>query len=368
MTDKTFKILIAKYLSGNTSPDETAILRKEIESDPEKKSYLEEQQELWNSSGKIIFTNKTPETSWKTFREHLNQKSKQPKKKAYYYSIASAIAIIIFSFLIFTLKENPVGEIKSGVAVYTAPIKHILPDSSVVWLGENSKLTLTEPFNKDTRELHLEGEAFFDVKRDESRPFIILTEGIKTRVLGTSFNVRAFPNENSIEIYVEAGRVSFSNTKNNEELILGVKESAVFYKNENLLTKLNTLENTEASAVPQKTKRKPSGKSEYKSAKEKELKNPTNYLMHTTTWKENILLQTVIQGELVNQSLFTSFKNVKIAVKYRKPNGKATVHNHIVKKEIHPGETVKYKIKLSDYFDRTDDVEIKIEEAELLDN
>ena len=80
----------------------------------------------------------------------------------------------------------------------------VLPDGSEVWLNTNSSLRFSEAFEE--RRVELEGEGFFDVVRDESRPFVVATGGLETRVLGTSFNVRAYAEE-EVEVSVKTGRV-----------------------------------------------------------------------------------------------------------------------------------------------------------------
>lgn len=83
----------------------------------------------------------------------------------------------------------------------------VLPDGSKVWLNHNSKLTQESAFNTRTREVTLHGEAFFDIRHDPGRPFIIKTGEVKTTVLGTAFNIRAFPGEDAVTVTVTRGKV-----------------------------------------------------------------------------------------------------------------------------------------------------------------
>jgi len=84
-----------------------------------------------------------------------------------------------------------------------------LPDGSKIWLNADSKLKYPEVFKGDTREVYLNGEAFFDVARNPGRPFIIHLANGMVRVLGTSFNVRAYDNEPVVETSVATGRIAF---------------------------------------------------------------------------------------------------------------------------------------------------------------
>jgi len=84
-----------------------------------------------------------------------------------------------------------------------------LPDGSKIWLNADSKLKYPEIFKGATREIYLNGEAFFDVAKNTNHPFIIhLTNGT-VQVLGTSFNVRAYDNESVVETSVATGRIAF---------------------------------------------------------------------------------------------------------------------------------------------------------------
>lgn len=84
-----------------------------------------------------------------------------------------------------------------------------LSDGSKIWLNADSKLRYPEVFKGDTREVYLNGEAFFDVARSPERPFIIHLANGMVRVLGTSFNVRAYDNEQVVETSVATGKIAF---------------------------------------------------------------------------------------------------------------------------------------------------------------
>lgn len=101
----------------------------------------------------------------------------------------------------------------------TAPLGEIrqiqLPDSSCVWLKSGTILQYSSRYGKQDRCLELiEGEAFFDVQKDDSRPFIVKTGNLETKVLGTAFNIKAYHNRPSIQVWVQQGRVQVSDSAN----------------------------------------------------------------------------------------------------------------------------------------------------------
>jgi len=83
----------------------------------------------------------------------------------------------------------------------------ILPDGSTVWLNAGSKISYEGDFTGTTRDVSLEGEAYFDVVKNPQRPFIVHTSGIDIKVLGTIFNVRSYPNDKTVETTLLRGLV-----------------------------------------------------------------------------------------------------------------------------------------------------------------
>ncbi len=89
-----------------------------------------------------------------------------------------------------------------------------LPDGSVVVLNAGSSLEFPETFKgKKSREVTLRGEGYFDIKHDASSPFIVYTGKLRTTVLGTAFNIKAYPNDNDITVTVTRGKVKVSDDK-----------------------------------------------------------------------------------------------------------------------------------------------------------
>lgn len=111
----------------------------------------------------------------------------------------------------FVKKDNLQGE----------PVKYMLPDGSEVYLGAGSSIRYPEKFAADTREIDLLGEAFFQVKHDAEKAFIIHTGEINTQVLGTSFKVSAFANQ-PVVVAVATGKVGVIRTNGEEKTTLAL--------------------------------------------------------------------------------------------------------------------------------------------------
>ena len=95
-----------------------------------------------------------------------------------------------------------------------------LPDGSRVWLNRNSKLTYTADLGKETRNVTISGEAFFDIAPDASKPFTIDAGKANVKVIGTSFNVITSNTENKVEVFVRTGKVMLSDQSGEQTIIL----------------------------------------------------------------------------------------------------------------------------------------------------
>lgn len=124
----------------------------------------------------------------------------------YVLKISAVFVLGIVVFSIFISNRSDIGKsISKDLDVQVNEIH--LPDGSIVWLKSDSKLYYPEKFSQKSREVRLEGEAFFDIVKDKRRPFIIHSGDMLTKVLGTSFNVRDYKKEAKKVVEVLTGSV-----------------------------------------------------------------------------------------------------------------------------------------------------------------
>ena len=127
----------------------------------------------------------------------------------------------------------------------TKPIIFQLSDGSKITLEPQSELRYGNEFGKVNREVFLSGEAFFEVKKDVERPFLIYTGKLVTKVVGTSFRIIAYEKDSDISVSVRTGKVTVyrndNKPKNNQslstEIVLVPNQKAVFEKEHQLLVK-----------------------------------------------------------------------------------------------------------------------------------
>lgn len=150
------------------------------------------------------------------------EKRKIFRSKALKYCIAAAAAAALFltgaatSELVTEKRQETVLMASSeNISSYT------LPDGSKVWLNKNSWLAYNQKFGKRTRQVTLKGEGYFEVNRDERRPFIVkMQNNLDIKVLGTTFNACNYPSLNKAEVILRSGSVQVSDNGRNEYVIL----------------------------------------------------------------------------------------------------------------------------------------------------
>lgn len=117
--------------------------------------------------------------------------------------------------------------------------KVVLPDGSQVWLNAESRIRYSIPFVRETRRVELVGEAFLDVAENKGSPLELKSDQITVRVLGTQFNVKAFPDDEQVEVVLKKGRIELENDNKGEEergITLQPGQQWVYDKTNNTVT------------------------------------------------------------------------------------------------------------------------------------
>ncbi len=250
MNDAIYIDLIGKYLSGNLAEPEREQLMMWVEASPANRAFFEEMIQLWSISGSYEeqFEANTPE-AWNTletrlfggggatFEENPLSVGKTSVKivrlsinKTILRVAAVILAVITGGMWLFSdfFKSQDQMLVFETSAKERKQIE--LPDGSIIWLNESTRLSYDQRFIN--RVVSLEGEAFFDVAHLDSKPFTILSAGTSTTVLGTTFNVRAYPKEDRIEVTVETGKVELRKADQPEKkVLLTAGKSGLFDKN-----------------------------------------------------------------------------------------------------------------------------------------
>lgn len=145
---------------------------------------------------------------------------------------AAAILLIIGAWWLWpspvSRRPATVAEVKAAASSDTVKGKYVrLPDGSTVLLNGESKLEYGVEFNRNTREVTLTGEGYFDIHSDDRRPFIVHSRGVSTTVLGTAFNIRAWPGQAEVVVTVTRGKVKVSDKARTYGVLLSNQQLAV---------------------------------------------------------------------------------------------------------------------------------------------
>lgn len=174
---------------------------------------------------------------------HQIVSSRSKKMRMFSYAAVITVALLAFSSWFFINRKTPDGLIKSvsvqeGVAIKGEIQKHVIPkgerslitlqDGTKVWINADSRLEYSNNFlSGETRDVYLQGEAYFDVTPDKSRPFIVHVQDVQIKVLGTAFNVKGYHGEHKVEATLVHGKISLSGASA-DNVTLAANQRAVF--------------------------------------------------------------------------------------------------------------------------------------------
>ncbi|MDD2437916.1 MAG: FecR domain-containing protein [Massilibacteroides sp.] len=150
------------------------------------------------------------------------------KRSILFYRKLWRVAVVIIPFLMLAGGSYYLFQREQIIQITTAygeTRQIFLPDNSEVWLNSGTTIQYPKRFKNNTRKISLEGEAYFIVKRDTSRPFIVQTNNLSVKVLGTVFNVKAYPRDNKTIATLTSGKI---------EVETNTKQSRVLNPNEQL--------------------------------------------------------------------------------------------------------------------------------------
>jgi len=233
--------LLVKYIAGEASAEEHLQVEEWIAADAANRQYYEHFKQIWQESGNLENDNVVNEDqAWERFKQRTeNVRPLRPRNNRW-LKIAAAIAItfgaMLFAKYLLTSKDDArfatATTTPQQQSVASAPNKLVaisankvkndtLPDGTTIIQNKNSTISYPENFDRKTRMVNLKGEAFFNVKHNDHKPFIIKVNDVQITVLGTSFNVKAYGA--NTEVVVETGKVSVRRQTQIATLIAGQK-------------------------------------------------------------------------------------------------------------------------------------------------
>ena len=182
--------------------------------------------------------------SWFLRREHFAKVSRQNGLRI----AASVLIVVALGYGVYQgfKPRTQIQAFASGAQT----IQDTLPDGSTAFLNKKSEIRFEYNSREKTRKVKLKGEAFFEVKHEDEKPFIIETEEVLIKDLGTAFNVKAYPESNTVEVMVEQGEVQIY-TLMDSGLNLLAGERGVYDKT---IKKFSKLTKIDTNSLSYKTK------------------------------------------------------------------------------------------------------------------
>ena len=240
--------LIANYLTEGLDKNALDELKTWIAASAENQQYFIRQREIWFSAvSREAASVYDKDKAFENFRNRVeSQKEIQSTSRRGFslsalWRYAAVVAIIIAVGCISHWQgEVNVKDTFADISV-EAPLgsktKLYLPDGTLVWLNAGSRMTYSQGFGVDNRKVELEGEGYFEVKRNEKIPFFVKTKDLQLQVLGTKFNFRDYPEDHEVVVSLLEGKVGLNNLLREEkEAVLSPDERAVLNKANGLLT------------------------------------------------------------------------------------------------------------------------------------
>ncbi|HSZ72201.1 MAG TPA: FecR family protein [Cytophagaceae bacterium] len=364
--EKNYDHLIVKHLTDQLSEEEKTMLFSWIAESEEHQIYYHDFLTVWEKSSPLNI-DYLPDTdaSWMVLQKEIEQEQKQSFKmpvfrSAGFYKIAASLVLVIgLAYLI----GIAMSSLDRNILRQTAENRDVfyLPDSSMVWLNKNSSLSYTPSFDGKERIVYLKGQAFFDVKKNPDRPFIIHASGTTTKVLGTSFDLKAYDKED-VQLTVVTGKVSF--TAQQQSILLLPGDKGVFHHKENMLGLQPHDIALQIADVTWMNENSYGGNSIY----EEEKRHPVSYIHHTFQWHSNLINQTVIEGEVASSAKVCAYDRLHMKATYISENNKVMDYRFAVIGQLGPGDRLMYKKRLPDWFKDTKEVRIVMEKVEVAKN
>lgn len=163
--------------------------------------------------------------------------------KTFRYCVAVAAALALFVTGAVT-SELVNGKRQETVLMASSEniSSYVLPDGSKVWLNKNSWLSYNQKFGKKTRQVALKGEGYFEVNRDEQRPFIVkMQNNLDVKVLGTTFNACDYPSANKAEVILRSGSVQIYDNGHDESVILKPNQKFTWNEGKSEVSSVNAI-------------------------------------------------------------------------------------------------------------------------------
>lgn len=205
---------ILKLITGNSDSENKKESYSSVQDDEDSKAIFRKAKTAW---ALMASTKKMPdyqvEKSYRTIQARIAKNQPKLRIQSFFkYAAVITIAISLSALTYYFGKQNT-SQINTELKYFSVEAalgqksKVILPDSSVVWINSGTILTYNSRYSIDNRNLDLKGQAFLEVRKNPKLPLVVASGDLRVKVLGTKFDVKAYPDDNMIRVILESGKV-----------------------------------------------------------------------------------------------------------------------------------------------------------------
>jgi transmembrane sensor len=266
---------IESYYSNQLTQAQAEMLVAWLSEDEENRHHFREIGTIWYASGQLSAKNTDTGKAWTNLLDKIAENDKRPMPKPVFripVSAVTRVAAAVFFIVavgVSALYIFRAPKTKSEIAYFEALAPKgsrsfiTLTDGSTVWLNSGTKLRYQSNFGQKSRDLYLEGEAYFVVAKNPDMPFRVKTSGVSITALGTAFNVKAYNDEGVIETTLEKGEVRIDELEDSgikpdaTPVFLKPNQKAVFVKSNKNISVNNAVQKPQVAIPPAKTKTLP---------------------------------------------------------------------------------------------------------------
>lgn len=220
--------IIIRFLDGSATQPEKDFLLDWLKQSEQNKNDFSQVRDLWLLSNAVSEDDEGTEIALSRLRQRIQKTEKKNIFSPAIYQLMKVAAIFILLFTVGYIsyywgeksKEADTVILNRLLTAKGGKGRFILPDSTIVWLNSNTVLEYPEKFTASAREIRLKGQAYFEVKRDENKPFKVYAGKLEVEVLGTHFIVENYPHKADVEAVLVEGSVKVTGCNMNHSVVL----------------------------------------------------------------------------------------------------------------------------------------------------
>lgn len=207
--------LIGKYLAKEASPEEVAFIRSWMEENETNRKRFEQLRTIFDNAASVKnIPHFDTDAAWNKLRAKIktetrdNVRTLKPDPFSLIWRIAASVILVVGVgyFAMVTMRDSNAYK-PLEVATKTETLADTLPEGTTVFLNKTTQLAYSFDKKEKKHVVNLKGEAYFNISHDKNKTFIVQADEVYIKDIGTAFNVKAYPDQNTIEVAVEEGEV-----------------------------------------------------------------------------------------------------------------------------------------------------------------